>query len=138
MRLMRFRRESALDCYTVAFGLFLFVSPWLFAYANEGARIDLWASGTAIAAMSVAAIVAFANWEEWLNLMLGFWLMVSPWALGFAHTRAMHVSIAVGVMVAFFAALELWLMKYEPEYGRYGSVSASPANSRVAPPRRAR
>jgi hypothetical protein len=114
---MRLRRESALDFYTVAFGLFVFVSPWLFAYADEEARIDLWASGAAIAVMSVAAIIAFARWEEWLNLLLGIWLMVSPWALGFAHTRAMHVSIAVGALVAFFAALELWLVKYEPGYG---------------------
>jgi hypothetical protein len=38
---MRLRRASALDFYTVTFGLFLFVSPWLFDYANEGSRIDL-------------------------------------------------------------------------------------------------
>jgi SPW repeat len=114
---MRLRRISALDFYTVTFGLFLFVSPWLFAYANEGARIDLWASGAVIAAMSVAAIIAFADWEEWLNLLLGFWLMVSPWMLGFAHTGAMHVGIGVGAMVAFVAALELWLVHFEPSYG---------------------
>jgi SPW repeat len=123
---MRLRRESALDFYRVTFGLFLFVSPWLFAYANEEARIDLWASGAAVAAMSVAAIIAFANWEEWLNLLLGFWLIVSPWALGFTHTKAMHVSIAVGAMVAFFAALELWLVKYEPGYGAGSSQPGQP------------
>ena len=69
---MKLRRESALDFYTVAFGLFLFVSPWLFAYADEKARIDLWASGAAIAAMSVAAITAFSDWEEWTKLLIGF------------------------------------------------------------------
>ena len=64
---MRWRRQFALDFYTAAFGLFLFVSPWLFAYASETARLDLWASGAAIAAISIAAIFAFSNWEEWLN-----------------------------------------------------------------------
>ena len=114
---MRWRRESALDVYTAAFGLFLFVSPWLFAYADKNARLDLWASGAAIAAISIAAIIAFSDWEEWLNFLLGFWLTASPWVLGFAHTRAMHVSIGLGVMVAFIAALELWLVNYEPQYG---------------------
>jgi hypothetical protein len=114
---MKLRRESALDVYTVSAGLFLFVSPWLFAYVNEDARIDLWACGAAIAALSVAAIIAFADWEEWLNLLLGLWLIVSPWALGFMHTGAMHVSIALGVMVAFVALLELWLVNFEPGYG---------------------
>ena len=106
---MRLRRASALDVYEVAFGLFLFASPWLFAYVSEKARIDIWASGAAIAAIAVAAIVAFSDWEEWLNLALGVWLMISPWLLGFMHTKAMHVSILLGAMVAFVAALELWL-----------------------------
>jgi SPW repeat len=114
---MRLRRASALDFYTVTFGLFLFVSPWLFAYANEGARIDLWASGAAIAAMSVAAIIAFSDWEEWTKLLIGFWLMVSPWMLGFAHTGAMHVCIWVGAIVSFVTALELWLVHFEPSHG---------------------
>jgi hypothetical protein len=114
---MRWRRESALDVYTGAFGLFLFASPWLFAYANEKARIDVWASGAAIVAVSIAAVVAFSDWEEWLNLLLGIWIFVSPWVLGFTHTRAMHVSIGVGALVAFVAAIELWLINYEPQYG---------------------
>jgi hypothetical protein len=113
---MRWRRESALDVYTGTFGLFLFVSPWLFAYANEAARIDVWASGAAVVAISIAAIVAFSDWEEWLNLLLGFWLMISPWALGFMYTRAMHISIGLGAMVAFVAGLELWVVNYEPRY----------------------
>jgi hypothetical protein len=113
---MRWRRESALDIYTGSFGLFLFVSPWLFAYRGEVARIDVWASGAAIVTISIAAIVAFSDWEEWLNLLLGLWMMVSPWVLGFTHTRAMHVTMGLGAMVAFVAALELWLVKYEPQY----------------------
>ena len=113
---MRMRRISTLDCYEVAFGLFLFVSPWLFAYVSEKARIDIWLSGAAIALIAVAAIVAFADWEEWINLLLGVWLMISPWLLGFMHTRAMHVSILLGAMVAFIAALELWLVHYDASY----------------------
>jgi hypothetical protein len=114
---MGWRRESALDVYTGSFGLFLFVSPWLFEYDNEVTRIDVWASGAAITAISIAAILAFSDWEAWLNLLLGLWSIVSPWALGFIHNRAMHVSIGLGAMVAFVAALELWLVNYEPRFG---------------------
>ena len=73
-------------------------------------------SGAAIAAIAVAAIVAFSDWEEWLNLALGVWLMISPWLFGFMHTKAMHVSILLGAMVAFVAALELWLVHYDHGY----------------------
>jgi hypothetical protein len=105
----KWHREWVLDLYNLLLAVFLFASPWLFARANGTAATDLRASGAAIAALSLAAMVAFANWEEWANLLLGFWLIASPWALGFAHTRAMHFSIGVGAAVAFLAALELWL-----------------------------
>lgn len=104
------RREWVLDLYKLLLAMFLFGFPWLFARANATAAMDLQASSAAIAVLSLAAMVAFANWEEWANLLLGIWLIVSPWVLGFAHTRAMHFSIGVGAMVAFLAALELWLV----------------------------
>jgi hypothetical protein len=126
---MKIRRIAALDCYTGAFGLFLFISPWLFAYVSERARLDIWTTGAAIAVLSIAAIVAFSDWEEWANLLLGLWLIVSPWALGFAHTRAAHVTILTGVLVASFAALELWLVHFAPDYG-----PATPPESGALPP----
>jgi SPW repeat len=126
---MKIRRIAALDCYSGAFGLFLFVSPWLFAYVSEKARVDIWTTGAAIAVLSIAAIVAFSDWEEWTNLLLGLWLIVSPWALGFVHSRAMHVTILIGVLVACFAALELWLVHFEPDYG-----AEPPAKSDALPP----
>jgi hypothetical protein len=64
-----------------------------------------------IVAVSLAAVVAFAEWEEWINAALGVWLIVAPWILGFAHTKAMHVSIAVGIVVTYLALLELWLIR---------------------------
>ena len=114
---MKWRSQFVLDFYTAAFGLVLFVSPWLFAYVNNDARLDLWVSGAAITAISVVAVVAFSNWEEWLKVLIGFWLIASPWVLGFTHTRAMHLSIGLGAMVAFMAFLELWIANYEPQYG---------------------
>ena len=110
LRMKIWRRESALDLYKLLLAMFLLISPWLFARANGTAAADLWASGALLAILSLAAMVAFANWEEWINLLLGLWLIVSPWVLGFAHTRAMHFSIGVGAAVTFLAALELWLV----------------------------
>ncbi len=104
------RRESALDLYNLALAAILLVCPWLFTLTNTTARIDLWASGLAVILISLAAIAAFAKWEEWANLILGIWLIASPWILGFAHTRAMHFSIGIGLAITFLAALELFLL----------------------------
>lgn len=115
----RWRSESVLDIYNLFFAAFLFLSPWLFAYARGIVRTDIWISSAAVAATAIAAIIAYANWKEWLNVLLGGWLMVSPWVLGFAHTRAMHDSLAIGLAVAFMAVIELFVVNYpDREYDR--------------------
>lgn len=107
------RRESALDLYNLLLGAFLFVSPWLFTMTREVARIDTWASGALLLAVSIAALVAFTEWDEWISLALGAWMIASPFLLGFAHSTAMKVNIGVGCVVVFLAAMELWLIHYD-------------------------
>jgi SPW repeat-containing protein len=101
--------RSVLDLYNLLLAVILFGAPWFFAHASRAAALDLRLSATAIIILSLAAMIAFSAWEEWLNLALGLWLVVSPWLLGFAHTRAMHFAIGIGLAIAFLASLELWL-----------------------------
>jgi hypothetical protein len=110
----KWRRESILDTYNIALAAFLFLSPWLFAYTEGNARCDIWITSAAVAVTAMSAILAYANWQEWLNVVLGMWLIMSPWALGFAHTKAMHVSIGIGIAVAFVALVELLAVKFPP------------------------
>ena len=107
----RWRRESALDVYQLILGLFLVLSPWLFVYAQSISKVDAWVTGLAVVLISIVAILAFSEWEEWLNLALGLWLMLAPWVLGFAHTAA-HVSIGVGIAITYIALLDIWCIHY--------------------------
>ncbi len=108
------RRETILDVYNLALGAFLFVAPWLFSYAYEAARADDWVSSVIVVASSAAALVAFAEWEEWVGIVVGLWVLASPWLLGFQHAKAMPVNVAVGLLIAYMSALELWLIHYDP------------------------
>jgi len=110
-RSVSWRREGILDVYMLAGGLFLLVSPWLFGFVYRTGRIDAELVGFLIVALSVAALLSFAEWEEWLKLALGAWLIVAPWVLGFVHTSAMHVSIIIGIVVAYLAVLEIWIAR---------------------------
>jgi hypothetical protein len=121
----RWRRESVLDLYNLLLAAVLLASPWLFTLTNPAGTIDLRASGAAVAAISLAAIIAYASWEEWANALVGLWLIGSPWILGFTHTRAMHFSIGLGAVVTFIALLELWLV-YETTHLDLGSSSSTP------------
>jgi hypothetical protein len=110
----KWRRESILDVYNLVLALGLFATPWFLARATATTDLDIWASAAAIGVISMMALLAFSWWKEWTNLALGLWLIISPWVLGFAHTRAMHFSIGIGVIIAFLAALEIWLV-YDKE-----------------------
>lgn len=105
----KWQRESVLDLYNLLLAAVLFVSPWLFKLTNASGKLDLWASSSVIALICLAALIAYKNWQEWANVLLGLWLIVSPWLLGFAHTRAMHFSIGIGIVVTFLAILDVWL-----------------------------
>jgi SPW repeat len=106
------RPEAVLDLYNLLLGALLFFSPWLFAFAHGAAGADAWLGGAVIAAVSLAALMIFAEWEEWIALAAGLWMIVSPFVLGFTHTMAMHVIIGIGSVVTFLAVLDLWLIHY--------------------------
>ena len=56
--------------------------------------------GVIIAVAAAAALFAFHKWEEWVNVALAVWLIVSPFALEFAsHTTVLWDCIIVGVLV---------------------------------------
>ncbi len=116
------RSESALDLYNVVLAAVLIAAPWLFKLTNRTARMDFWICGVAVVALSLAAIFAYANWEEWVNLLFGVWLIASPWLLGFSQARAMPFAVGIGLLVAFMALLELWLM-YERRHPFHSSAT---------------
>ena len=114
MNKIRWRRETTLDVYNLVLAVFLFVAPWLFSYAYGSARADDWVSSTIVIATSVAALLAFSEWEEWIGLIVGLWVLASPWLLGFPHARATAVNVGVGLLITYMSALELWLIHYDP------------------------
>jgi|SRR5262245_3374819 len=110
--MLKWRRESALDLYKFILGAFVFLSPWLFAFVYQPARVDAWISGMAIMLASIAALTVFVRWEEWLALALGLWVAASPWVLALPHA-ATKILFGAGLVCIYLAGLELWLLHYD-------------------------
>ena len=111
----KWRNAAACDVANLILGVFLILSPWLLHFAPGVESWNAWAGGGVIAVLSIAALFAFAEWEEWLNLIVGLWILVSPWALKFSgSTDAMRTAVIVGVIVAVIAAIELWMFHRSP------------------------
>lgn len=101
--------ERAMDVLNLVLGALLFLSPWVFEFAAGAPTYNAMISGAIIVLLSIAALAAFAEWEEWLNLVVGLWVLVSPWVLGFVGTTAMWIHVVIGAIVAVLAAIELWM-----------------------------
>lgn len=94
----------------------LFFSPWLFDFSAGAQWQTASTVGIIIAVLSIAALAAFAVWEEWIILIAGLALIVSPWLLGFQNTDAMSIDVIIGVSVTALAAFEVYLSRnLEPE-----------------------
>jgi len=108
--------ETALDVANLVVGIALALTPWIFGFATETAAAwNAWVVGAIIALVAIGALVAFAEWEEWVNLILGIWALVSPWALGFATiAAAVYAHVVAGLIVAVLAGLELWFAHKRP------------------------
>jgi hypothetical protein len=102
------------DVANLILGVVLFFTPWIFGFTGGVAATNAYICGIIIVVLSLAALAAFADWEEWLNLLVGLWLIISPWVLGIQGSSAMAVNIVIGIIVAVLAAVELWLIHQQP------------------------
>lgn len=108
--------DTAINIVNAVVGVCLALSPWLLGYADQAAAAwNAWIVGAAIALIAVGALIALAEWEEWLNLALGIWAVIAAWVLGFsAVTAATWAHVIAGLIVAGLAAVELWLIEKRP------------------------
>ena len=82
--LRKWRSESVLDLYNLLLAAILFGAPAFLAHASRTADLDLGLTGLAIIILSLAAMIAFSIWEEWINVALGLWLvagMLAGWGV---------------------------------------------------------
>jgi hypothetical protein len=102
-------RAKLCDVVNLFLGTILFFSPWLFSLSAGAPRQIASIIGLFIAVLSIAALAAFAVWEEWVNLIAGLCLIVAPWLLSFEDSKAAMVDVAIGIVVVVLATFEIWL-----------------------------
>jgi hypothetical protein len=93
------------DAANFVLGIWLVVSPWVLAYAaNTQPAWNAHVVGVIIAVAALATLIAFHEWEEWVNTALAAWLIVSPFLLGFSGLQAaLWNQLVVGVLVGLLA-----------------------------------
>jgi hypothetical protein len=89
-------------------GFWLLLSPWILHFEKETAAMEnAVILGFALILAEVLTLSAFQVWEEWVNVALGAWLVVSPWVLGVVPALARADFVIVGVAVVALALYEI-------------------------------
>src|SRR5258708_12859090 len=74
------------DWVSLVLGVLLFISPWVFSTSTTGSSSwNAWIVGVigVILALWALASLSTATIAEGISLLLGVWLFISPWLLGF-------------------------------------------------------
>jgi hypothetical protein len=109
------RKNAFIDWINLLLAIALFISPWVFGFAAGVTTTNAMVGGVIIGVVAIIALVSFAQWEEWVNLVAGLGVAVSPWVIGFAgETTAVWVHVAIGLAVAVLAAIELFTLMRQP------------------------
>jgi len=99
-------KERWQSIVALVLGVYVLVSPWLIPYFLQGPVLDassvwgLYLAGVAVIIVAAFAILSFRLWEAWVQALLGLWIVIAPWVLGFASTRALTWnSVIVGIVL---------------------------------------
>jgi len=97
------------DWLGISLGVWLIVSPWILGFSDQSAAtITALVMGCILVLEEFLEVVVHEMTEEWIDLVAGLWLMVSPFALGFASQTVASVNmVAVGLLTVLFAAWAL-------------------------------
>jgi hypothetical protein len=95
------------DWVSGALGFWLLVSPWVLDYSGMTAAQNAVVVGFLLIAIEFVEVSAFRVWEEWVNVVIGAWLVISPWVLDTALVPTINFVI-VGLLVLALALYEIW------------------------------
>ena len=93
----------------VLVGVWLLVSPFILGFSGYSA--PTWND----AIIGLGTLVAMyspygreTDWRGYAGVLLGLWVLISPWVLGYAHIApALWNSVVVGIILAGAAATRL-------------------------------
>ena len=84
------------------------ISPWALRFdLDESPTRNAVIVGFLIFFTEVVELSIFRGWEEWINVVLGAWLLTSPWILAISDRSATINFILIGLLVLTLALYEI-------------------------------
>lgn len=97
-------RNRGQDWFVLILAIWLFISPWVLRFGSglpvaangavtgpavetSRAAWDAWILGVILFLVALSAVGRMSVRQDWVTLVLGAWIFVAPWALGFTPLR---------------------------------------------------
>jgi len=97
------------DWRSLAVAAILLLAPWVFHYTSWMATLATTFSAAILLLLSAVAFAEIDDSEAPEYFIVGVWLVVSPWILGFwPDSPALLVHLLFGGGLIAFAAWEIW------------------------------
>src|SRR5258708_13303128 len=94
------------DWVGVAAGAWLVASPWAagFVHNSNSATANACTMGTLLVLLELGEMEGHENATDWIDLVVGLWLIVSPTVLEFASVTAASVhTLTIGLLTPLVA-----------------------------------
>jgi SPW repeat len=96
------------DWATLSIGVWLCASPWVLQLADPSAMQNSVAVGFLVIIGELFTFYTSRIWEEWINIILGSWLVVSSWVLAVSTPEAAANAVIMGLLLLALALYEIW------------------------------
>ena len=122
----RLRGNRPQDWALVVLAIWLFISPWVLHFGSAAvigatggtasgvghAAWNAWILGIILFLVAISAVSRLQVNQEWIALVLGAWIFIAPWALGFVLLpKASWDHWIVGVLVFLIALANLSMFR---------------------------
>ncbi len=89
-------------------GIWLCISPWTIGYDLDATATHTSViTGIVIIVTELVTLSIFEAWEEWVNVILGVWLIICAWVLGISDLSVRINFVVVGALVVALALYEV-------------------------------
>ncbi len=91
---------------TLAIGLWLFASPFTLEVDDPGAAENFLLVGGLVIIFELITFYTLRVWEEWINIVLGAWLLV--WSFAMSGFAAVANAMTCGGLLLAVSLYEMW------------------------------
>jgi SPW repeat len=99
------KKQHWQDGINLLAGLWIFFAPWILgSHAGAVATGNNIVVGILITFWAITGLAEFRPWKEWINILLGVWMLISPWLLHFSGATALTWNAVVSGAVVIICA----------------------------------